>query len=81
MCPVERNALKMFYDSTKGSEWTDNEKWLSEYTDHCNWYGIECNTEGDVTHINLSNNGLLGKLTTDISSLPYLEVLDVSDNN
>ena len=39
----EQNALKKFYDSTNGNGWLDNANWLSEYTDFCNWYGIQCN--------------------------------------
>ena len=30
MCPPERNALKEFYESTKGQEWTNDENWIDE---------------------------------------------------
>ena len=37
MCPPERNALKEFYESTKGQEWTNDENWIDEYGNH--WVG------------------------------------------
>ena len=82
MCPPERNALKEFYESTKGQEWTNDENWIDEYGNHCTmpWLGIKCKDDS-VVGINLTNNGLSGQLTTHISSLPSLEVLDLSDND
>ena len=82
MCPPERNALKEFYESTKGQEWTNDENWIDEYGNHCTmpWLGIKCKDDS-VVGLNLTNNGLSGRLTTHISSLPSLEVLDLSDND
>jgi len=81
-CPTERNALRDFYYSTKGGEWTDSENWLDEYGNPCMmpWHGVSCK-DGIVTELNLTNNGLSGKLTAQIVSLPFLKVLDLSDND
>ena len=82
LCPIERNALRDFYYSTKGGEWTDNEHWLDQYGNPCKmpWFGVSC-TNDVVTELNLANNGLSGKLSPPIASLSSLEVLDLSDND
>ncbi|KAL7544225.1 hypothetical protein ACHAWF_007605 [Thalassiosira exigua] len=80
MCPYERAVLEDFYYSAKGSEWTDNSNWTDQYIEHCFWHGITCK-DGMVSAINLTNNGLSGKLDEGISNLVNLEVLDVNDND
>jgi len=81
-CPIERNALKNFYDSSKGGEWTVSANWTDSYISHCHWYGIEC-SEGtnNTINITLPTNGLSGTLSESISNLALLEVLDLSDND
>ena len=81
-CPTERNALKDFYDSSKGGEWTESTNWTDSYMNHCYWYGIECKEGTNNTiSIELPTNGLSGTLSKSISSLTSLEVLDLSDND
>lgn len=80
LCPVERRALKDFYHSAKGAEWTDAENWLSEYELTCNWKGINC-TNSTIIGLNLTHNSLSGKLSSSISELRSLEILDLSDND
>ena len=87
LCPVQRNALRDFYYSTKGGEWTDSTNWTDPYISHCFWRGVSC-TNDVVTELDLANNGLSGKLTlrqvncTDCrKTLSSLEVLDLSDND
>ena len=79
-CPIERNALKNFYDSSKGGEWTVSTYWVDPYINHCQWYGIECNEQNTIK-LELPTNGLSGTLSKSISNLTLLEVLDLSDND
>jgi len=80
VCPIERNALVDFYDSVKGAEWTDRTNWLNEYR-YCDWNGVTCDDMNHVTELNLSNNGLSGRLSESIGNLSFIEVLDLSDND
>eukprot|EP00984_Skeletonema_dohrnii_P014355 scaffold6017_cov77-Skeletonema_dohrnii-CCMP3373.AAC.2 len=80
LCPVERDALSEFYDSTKGAEWTNDTNWLDEFTNYCDWHGVRC-VKGRVTKLELSNNGLSGRLSESIGHLTLMEVLDLSDND
>jgi len=79
-CPTERNALKDFYDSSKGGEWTDSTNWTDSYISHCYWHGIKCN-EGTTINITLPTNGLSGTLSKSIANLSSLKGLDLSDND
>ena len=81
MCPPERNALRDFYESAKGSDWTNNIKWLDPYEPHCSWPGVKCSASGNTIELNLANNGLSGTLSEKIADLTFLEVLDLSDND
>ena len=80
LCPIERNALSDFYDSAKGAEWTDGSLWLDEYASCCNWKGVSCENN-QVTQLNLTNNGLSGRLSDSIGHLTFIEVMDLSDND
>ena len=81
MCPRERAALKDFYESMKGNEWTDAENWLSEHTFGCTWKGVTCNENQTIIGLNLTHNGLSGTFTSSIEELGSLETLDLSDND
>jgi len=88
LCPIERNVLSDFYDSAKGAEWTDQgnkidgSQWLDEYASYCGWKGVTCdNNTKHVTKLNLTNNGLSGRLSESIGNLTFVEVLDLSDND
>ncbi|WP_247235536.1 leucine-rich repeat domain-containing protein [Telluribacter sp. SYSU D00476] len=73
-------VLVDLYNSTNGAGWTNKTNWLNG-CDPCSggWYGVTC-TNGRVTSINLSNNGLKGNLTSSLSSLTNLNFLDLHNN-
>jgi hypothetical protein len=88
LCPPERNALSSFYELAKGAEWTDQgsetngTKWVHEYASYCDWKGVTCDDDRNhVTQLQLSNNGLSGKLSNSVGELKFIEVLDLSDND
>ena len=82
LCPLERNALKEFFDSTKGGEWTDNANWKDPIKSICSWYGVKCDDNNThAVELNLTNNGLSGSLSESIGRLSSLEILDLSDND
>ena len=82
LCPIQRNALSDFYDSVKGSEWTESTNWLDEYESYCVWFGVICNDGmNNVIELNLRNNGLSGRMSESIGKLTSIEKLDLSDND
>jgi len=84
----QRDILETFHIATSvGGDWTDGEdggkgnNWMDKLTFICDFTGVTCDHNNHVVKIKLSNRGLHGTLPDDIGFLPYLEVLDVSDNN
>ena len=73
-CPTERNALKEFYDFSKGTEWTRSLNWIKPHIRHCDWDGITCDDANNSIKLELQSNGLSGSLTQNISKLRSLEV-------
>ena len=82
MMPVaesEYNALKVFFQSTNGANWT--RKWdVSTNELHLRaWEGVEVYA-GHVVSIELPANNLTGSIPN-LDDLPYLHTLDVSNNS
>ena len=47
-------ALRALYDATNGDGWVrghrgDHQGWMNALLDHCEWYGIGCSPDGNVT--------------------------------
>ena len=64
---MERNALKEFYDFSKGTEWTWSLNWIKPHIGHRDWYGITCDDANNRIKLELQSNGLSGSLTKNIS--------------
>jgi len=69
LCPPDRNALSDFYDVAKGVEWTDETNWRDEYASYCDWKGVTCDDMNHVTKLNLTNNGLSGRMSESVGNL------------
>ncbi|CAB9502048.1 receptor-like protein kinase [Seminavis robusta] len=54
-------------------------RWL-EGVHECQWAGIMCDREKNMTQLHLRDNGLNGPLPTELASLPALEELDFMRN-
>jgi hypothetical protein len=67
--------------STDFNSWNGNSDWLDRRNE-CNWRGITCDSDGRVTRIQLSNNGLEGSFPPELALLAdSLTMIDVSNNN
>jgi hypothetical protein len=76
---LTRFALACIYTTGGGSGWTDQTQWLSGESE-CLWYGVDCDTDGHVTMLNLTKNNVQGKLDTRIGLLRDLESIDLAHN-
>ncbi len=80
----QRSILKKFYDTTSiDGKWTedDGDNWSKDDTFICDFTGVTCDENYNVIAIELSNRGLKGTIPDEIGFLPYLEKIDLSDNN
>jgi len=78
--PKQREALMALYKATKGKLWERNEGWGKKKIPVDRWDGIDCDENGDVIHIKLSNNYLMGKLPDIFYAFPKLRKLFLSKN-
>lgn len=80
--PRDKAALTAFYNATHayGVKWDWDKNWLSDKPLD-EWYGVETDKQGNVTALELPNNGLRGTIPVEIGELTELKRLDLSDND
>lgn len=77
---ADKAALTALYEFTGGSDWEDSEGWLGGPLLEL-WQGVITDSIGRVTVLDLRNNGLAGRLPSDLGShLDRLGVLRIGDN-
>ena len=83
---VPRYALATLFYSTDGpTMWVEKQNWLSNVT-ICEWYtsSLErtiCDMNGDLTRLEIRDNGLRGQLVTELVLLTSLNTLLLADND
>ena len=77
---VEKDSLALIalYDSTNGSNWTDNTNWLTNEP-VSNWYGITVENNR-VVKLDLSLNNLVGTIPPNFKDLTALTELNLERN-
>ncbi|WP_420442291.1 hypothetical protein [Candidatus Palauibacter sp.] len=76
---ADLDALERFHAGTHGGNWDRADGWLEDGAPE-NWYGIEADSLGRVTTVDLSNNGLVGTVPAELADLSRLEVLNLREN-
>lgn len=85
----EIHALRDLFESTDGSNWTNNSGWpvstaewdsLSSLDQIMNWHGLTIEN-GDVTRLEFRNNSLTGALPQSLNDLHGLQWLTLGGNN
>eukprot|EP00986_Skeletonema_menzelii_P003339 scaffold1013_cov161-Skeletonema_menzelii.AAC.5 len=77
----QRDILRIFYESTSQSGWSGGSDWNDATKDVCQMTGITCDDHENIIKIGLKNRNLSGSIPGEIGFLPFLETLDLSDNN
>jgi len=77
----QREVLVALYYQTGGAQglWRADENW-GEDTDPCwdQWYGVTCDEHGHIISLELTDNGLVGTLPSNLGRLTSLLKLDLS---
>ena len=75
---VDRAVLRALHDNNNGENWINRNNWLTDDMDM--WNGVTVNSDGRISHLNLANNNLTGKITNALEALDDLETLNLARN-
>ena len=76
----DAHVLDDLYLTAGGSDWTNSTGWRASPVLE-EWYGVDTDSLGQVTGLDLSNNGLSGKIPVSLSELTRLTVLRINGND
>ena len=76
----DQDALDALYQATDGEGWTDSDGWLSGPA-LGEWSGVETDSLGRVTALDLAGNGLSGELPARLGHLAAMTELKLGDNS
>ncbi len=74
-----RDALVALYNATDGPNWKNNENWLTD-APVGEWFGVSTDSQGAVTGLDLTDNGLAGELPPQLGNLVDLQRLRLNYN-
>ena len=72
-------VLNLLYETSGGPGWTNSSAWL-ETPALDEWYGVTANALGRVGALDLTGNGLVGRLPASLGHLTEMTTLRVGDN-
>ena len=72
-------ALKSLFEATAGPGWAKSDGWLGHDAVE-EWHGINADSLGHVTELDLTANGLVGQLPTRFGDLAQMRVLRIGTN-
>ena len=75
----DRAVLKAFFEISGGSGWTNSDGWGGEGLLE-EWYGVSVDSQGRVTGLDLSGNGLEGRIAGNLGRLSQLTELKIGGN-
>lgn len=77
-CP-DLEILQALYEDAGGTGWSNADGWLGDGPVE-EWYGVDIDSTGLVSSLDLEGNGLSGSLPTGLGQLAALTRLQVGDN-
>ncbi|MCK5831922.1 MAG: hypothetical protein KAH20_16645 [Methylococcales bacterium] len=77
---AERNALIALYNSTEGANWTNNNGWVGAVGTECQWHGVSCLNDNQVSTLSLEKNNLKGNIPRELGQLSKLTSLSLGTN-
>ena len=77
---TDRATLVALYNATGGPSWTDNTNWLTD-APIGEWHGVTTGNGGRVTELELHENGLTGRMPSELGNLANLTILRLYEND
>ena len=72
-------VIESLYQATGGANWTNSDGWLGEAA-VSEWYGVRADDLGRVTGLDLSDNGLEGRVPGNLGQLSQMTELRIGGN-
>ena len=72
-------ALKLLYDATGGTSWIQSNGWTGDGAVE-DWHGVRADSLGLVTALDLSRNGLTGRVPSGLGNLAEMTELRIGGN-
>lgn len=76
----DREILETLYGATHGPNWTSSDNWLTD-APLADWYGVETDDSGRVTHLRLWRNRLSSSIPPELGGLSRLQLLWLHNND
>lgn len=76
---ADDEVLRKLYETAGGPDWTNADNWLGD-APLADWYGVETDSLGLVSSLDLADNGLAGHLPGNLGDLSGLTTLRIGDN-
>ena len=73
-------ALKQLYEAASGAAWIESAGWSSDDGAVEEWHGVTADSLGRVTALDLTRNGLAGRLPNSLAHLAHMTVLRIGGN-
>ena len=77
VCP-DADVLRALYEAAGGAGWTNADGWLGDGP-LGDWWGVDIDTSGRVSAVDLEGNGLSGSLPRRLGDLAGLTILRIGD--
>ena len=77
---ADRAVLEELYHATNGPNWARNTNWLTDAA-LGEWHGVETDSTGRVTSLELTENNLSGPIPSELGNLANLELLALNHND
>ena len=75
----DAGVLELLYQTSDGPEWTNSDGWLGAPALE-EWYGVTADSLGRVRTLDLTRNGLTGRLRADLGKLAEMTRLRIGGN-
>ena len=79
MLASDRAPLVALYNAAGGPNWTNHSNWLSDRPIG-EWHGVTTNSNGRVSSLGLTDNGLTGEIPPELGGLSNLTRLWLGGN-
>ena len=77
---IDRHGLVALYEATNGLGWTFSNGWLDEDESLDQWYGVNTDSIGRVSSLDLNSNGLSGSVPDALGMLANMKKLKLGNN-